>query len=448
MNNYAYTTDQIKQWKQQWIELNGQSDGLIKQLAWNFSLKLSRDIFIRFNIKTIAIWCEKSSELVDWLALYLKQQDYHVDIYQDGAQCIKHYDGYIDAINHSEDLINLFNQQSGLKISLDVPTGLNPNTGYVATDAIRADFTLTELGYKTGLLTGQAKNYVGCIYVAELLPKDSKIVAKAQLCSKNIYLSTRKPTGHKGTYGHALIIGGSIGMGGAVIMAAEAAYAVGAGKVTVVCHKQHHIAILSRAPNVMVKDIEALSDQDKKELLESVQSISFGMGLGRDLWAQNQFQQWHRILAHHINLPIVYDADALWFLNQRVSLNVVLTPHSGEAAHLLDCSVNDVEKDRFKAIEKLQHQYGGQWVLKGAGSLILEHNQYWICTQGNAGMATGGMGDILSGMIAGFKAQNKIGLHDIVTLHAQAGDYLAKSGQHGLVAHHMPQAIYHVINAV
>src|SRR5699024_1581378 len=123
------------------------------------------------------------------------------------------------------------------------------------------------------------------------------------------------------------------------------------------------------------------------------------------------------------------------------------TPHPGEAAKLLNCSVKDIEHDRIAAIHQLQEQYAGQWVLKGAGSLILQ-DQLWICTKGYAGMGTGGMGDVLAGMIASLKAQfvEQIHLHEIVTLHALAGDWLATKGMRGVQAHHMNEAVYHVVN--
>ena len=147
---------------------------------------------------------------------------------------------------------------------------------------------------------------------------------------------------------------------------------------------------------------------------------------------------------------MVLDADALWFLAlqpTRLNTKSYATPHSGEAAKLLNRSVKEIEQDRVAAIYQLQQKYAGQWLLKGAGSLILE-DQLWICTAGNAGMGTGGMGDVLAGMTASLKAQfsEQIHLHEIVTLHALAGDWLAKKGMRGLQAYHMSEAVYHVVN--
>ena len=128
--------------------------------------------------------------------------------------------------------------------------------------------------------------------------------------------------------------------------------------------------------------------------------------------------------------------------------NIYLTPHSAEAARLLNTTVQKVEQDRVAAIDQLQEKYQGNWVLKGSGSLILENNTLFVCSTGNAGMGTGGMGDVLAGMIASLKAQfhADIALSDIVTLHGKAGDLLAEKGQRGIQAQHMSEAIYQVVN--
>ena len=237
---------------------------------------------------------------------------------------------------------------------------------------------------------------------------------------------------------------------GAVMMAAESAFAAGAGKVTIVCHEKHHTAILARAPNIMLRDINALTKAEIQQLLEHVDAVSFGMGLGRDSWSEQQYFKWFPKINAADHLQVVLDADALWFLAEHpeaLKSDTYATPHPGEAAKLLACSVKEVESDRIAAIHQLQEKYAGQWVLKGSGSLILQ-DQLWICTAGNAGMGTGGMGDVLAGMTASLKAQftGKIQLHEIVSLHALAGDWLAKQGMRGLQAHHMHAAIYHVVN--
>jgi hydroxyethylthiazole kinase-like uncharacterized protein yjeF len=295
------------------------------------------------------------------------------------------------------------------------------------------------------------KEYSGQIETISLIPTDSALKAVAQLAPQQIQLPQRQAFGHKGSYGHVLVVGGHADMGGAVILAAESAFCAGAGKVSIVCHQKHHTAILARSPNIMVKDINVLTEDEIQSLINHVDAVSFGMGLGRDDWAEQQFLKWFKPICASTHLQVVFDADALWFLatqNTQLSPNTYLTPHPGEAAKLLDCSIAEIESDRIAAIHRLKKKYSGKWVLKGAGSLILE-DKLWICTAGNPGMGTGGMGDVLAGMIASLKAQfaENVQLHDIVTLHAQAGDYLAQQGIRGLQAQHMAHAVYRVINS-
>ncbi len=177
--------------------------------------------------------------------------------------------------------------------------------------------------------------------------------------------------------------------------------------------------------------------------------LALAWGLVVTIGHNNSFKSWFPLIQQS-TLEIVLDADALWFLAEApetLNARTYATPHPGEAAKLLGISTAEVEADRIQAIQHLQEKYQGQWVLKGAGSLILE-DQLWICTVGNAGMGTGGMGDVLAGMIASLKAQfhQRIHLHEIVSLHALAGDVLAKSGMRGLQAQDMAQAVYHVVN--
>lgn len=484
MPQYLYDTEQIQAWESRWEEQHGNNvEGLIKQVAWNFANYLDDQIFK--NKQKIAIWCGKGNNASDgyYMALYLKNKGHHVEIYtvplhqnsllfqiqtkikqtvpvHAGFDVPDYYDVHIDALfglglnRHldidSQKLVKRFNQHAGFKIALDIPTGINANTGALMPCAIHADLTLTSMAYKSGLFTGQAKDYVGKIHLAVLIPEDDQLAPKAQLAPLNVGLPKRSVVAHKGTNGHALIIGGHASLGGAVMMAAEAAYATGAGKVTVVSHSAHHQAILARAPNVMVVDIETLTGEAALDLLKQVSTVSFGMGLGRDDWSEHYYQFWLHVLKQRSQLKITLDADALWFLAKeptQLSKYYVLTPHTGEAARLLDCHIKEIEADRYDAIQQLQKKYGGCWVLKGAGSLILE-STIWVCRAGNAGMATGGMGDVLAGMIAGIRGQVDVPLHDIVTLHAQAGDWLAKSGQIGIQAHQMPHAIQQVINGV
>ncbi|WP_445534994.1 NAD(P)H-hydrate dehydratase [Acinetobacter sp. G18] len=484
MQAVVYHSDDIRAWEQRWFAAQNSSLGLMQQAAWSITQQLIV-LFENHATKNIAVWCGQGNNAGDgyFIASYLKQTGFHVEIFaaelgdstdlqyavdfakennvqvHQDFEVSKTFDCHIDALfgiglnrelnDYWQHAIQQFNEQAGLKISIDIPSGLQANTGRILPSAVKADHTFTVLGLKAGLFTGQGKEYTGQIHLVNLIPIDQELKPLAYLTPTHIRLPKRLAFGHKGSYGHVLVIGGHEQMGGAVIMAAEAAFHAGAGKVTVICHRNHHQAILSRAPNIMLRDINGLDENGIKDILSQVDAVCFGMGLGRDDWSQQIFQQWFHFL-NHSHLEVVLDADALWFLAkqpEKIGVHVYATPHPGEAATLLGSSTAEIENDRIDAIYALQQKYSGQWVLKGAGSLILENNLY-ICTQGNAGMGTGGMGDILAGMIASLKAQfhKDIALHEIVTLHAQAGDELAKQGMRGLQAYEMNQAITQVVN--
>lgn len=485
MRQQVYHSYDIQAWEQRWFARQNSSYGLMQQVAWSITQRI---IFLltERDLSNIAVCCGQGNNAGDGylIAQYLKKNGFSVDVYAaelgessdlksayeeaqnadveifSGFNFQKKYDCIIDALfgiglNRELDeewqkIISNINQYHALKIAIDIPSGLQANTGQPLPCAIKVDYTFTVLALKAGLFTGKGKEYSGEIENISLIPLDEKIKPIAKLISTKVSLGQRKAFGHKGSYGHVLVVGGHEDMGGAVMMAAESAFASGAGKVTVICHAKHHVAILSRAPNIMLRDINSLSKESIQLLLNQVDSVCFGMGLGRDEWAKLQYQKWFDLILDS-NLDVVLDADALWFLAenaQQMNDNVFLTPHPGEAARLLNSNVQNIEADRVKAIYLLKEKYNGQWLLKGSGSLVLENDELWICTAGNAGMATGGMGDILSGMLASLKAQFKdtITFHDIVNLHAIAGDELAKDGMRGLQAHNMPKAIYRVVN--
>ncbi|MEN8992615.1 NAD(P)H-hydrate dehydratase [Avibacterium paragallinarum] len=480
----VYLSQSIQAWEQRWFAQHNSSYGLMQQVAWSIAQQLI-PMFKQQNLKNIAVCCGQGNNAGDgyFTAQYLQQAGFQVDIYaaEIGAskdlhsavqEAIDHklkiysqfdfhhdYDVYIDALfgiglnrelsSEWQAIIQRLNACTGLKVAIDIPSGLHANTGQPLPIAFQADYTFTALGLKAGLFTGQAKEYAGEVSVMACIPTDAELEPLAYLSPQKITLPERQAFGHKGSYGHVLVVGGHAEMGGAVIMAAEAAFHAGAGKVTVVCDARHHTSILARAPNIMLRDINALNVKAIQQLIDHVDAISFGMGLGRDNWAQQQFKSWFPSIQQS-TLEIVLDADALWFLAEtpeKLNARTYATPHPGEAAKLLGITTAEVEADRVQAIQHLKEKFQGQWVLKGAGSLILE-DQLWICTAGNAGMGTGGMGDVLAGMIASLKAQfhQQIHLHEIVSLHALAGDVLAKPGMRGLQAQDMAQAVYHVVN--
>lgn len=347
--------------------------------------------------------------------------------------------------SNNQKLIHQFNRSWGLKIAIDLPSGLCPNTGMPLPVCTQVEETLSLIGGKLGTFIGVAKQFVGHITHIPLLPTLPCVTPCAYL-STYPSLPVRPLTAHKGTFGTVAIIGGHAHMGGAVALSASAVMAVGAGKATVICHQYHHTAILANQPALMVADI----CEDHISALDTATSICFGMGLGRDEWS---YRCYHKILpyllANHNDKPVVLDADALWFLAhhpQRLPDTWIATPHHAEAGRLLNMTAKQIEQDTLTAINALKDTYGANWVLKGANSLSVDGHGVFVCPYGNAGMATAGMGDVLSGVIAGILAWSDTAtLADCVCIHALAGDHLAKNSPIGMSATDMPRALKYIL---
>ena len=394
---------------------------------------------------------------------------YHYDVVIDGLLGIglnrKPTGDYQTIINW----INQYRKQvhACQVISIDVPSGLNAATGEVYDDtAIKADKTLCLIGRKVGLHLGDSKDYVGTVIDVPLLPVEpSGILLHTNLPN----LPQRQQVSHKGTYGHVLIIGGNRlqdghGMAGAAILAASAALSSGAGKVTVACHGDFHSAIVTALPNAMTADLHNIASII--ELINAVDVVAIGMGLGRDEATLDLFNQYLTAIKQSQKLCVI-DADGLYHLadwagtsdgltapiqprlgqsNQRF----YLTPHSAEAGRLLNQPYADIDRDKISAIRALAHQYGGNWLIKGAQTIVLERDSIDICGLGNAGMATAGMGDCLAGLMASLLAQAIAApMLTAVLIHAKAGDTLAeKMGEYALQANHMASAIGDIIHQI
>jgi hydroxyethylthiazole kinase-like uncharacterized protein yjeF len=248
------------------------------------------------------------------------------------------------------------------------------------------------------------------------------------------FLTPRPRSANKGDEGHVLIVGGDEGHTGAPRMAAEAALRVGAGLVSIASHSKHAAMLNLMQPEIMCYEVKSAALL--KSLLKKASVVVIGPGMGQSAEAK-QLLKW--VLA--TELPLVVDADALNLLAKNPSqrANWIITPHPGEAARLLQLNSAAVQHDRLAAVKQLQKKYAGVVVLKGAGTLVQAPNEEAvICDAGNPGMASGGMGDVLSGVIGGILAQC-VPLADAaklsVCLHAQAGDMAAENGgERGLIA--------------
>ena len=325
-------------------------------------------------------------------------------------------------------------------LALDVPSGVSADTGDVLGIAIRAAATITFVAHKRGLFTGAALDHCGELIMDTLgLPEtlytlfgaDAHLLDPRQMLR---WLPPRSHDAHKGMFGHVLAIGGDYGMGGAIRLAGEAALRVGAGRVSVATRAEHVVALNASRPELMA---HAVADADGIEsLLQRASVIALGPGLGQGSWNHTL---WHASLA--AGKPTVLDADGLTMLAREpvpLPAQIVLTPHPGEAARLLGCDTAEIARDRFAAVRAIAARYRSIVVLKGAGSLIASpEGEVAVCPWGNPGMASGGMGDVLTGVIAGLLAQGLgpwraacLG----VALHAQAGDVAAQSGEAGVLA--------------
>ena len=347
--------------------------------------------------------------------------------------------------------IHLINDSELPVLAIDIPSGLNANTGTIQGVCINAAVTITFIAPKIGLYTLDGPDQSGKIvcHHLQLLPYLENIQPAAYQLDKHLLHGLMRPrlkNSHKGSYGHVLIIGGGTGMPGAPYLAALAALRTGAGMVTVAtlpAHVDYLSAFLPEALVYAVQDVDSLLP-----LLAKATVCVIGPGLGEDPWAQSLFDA-----AIAVQLPLVIDASALRMLahHPQHDDNWVLTPHPAEAASLLACSVADIQRDRCVSAARIQQQYGGVVVLKGCGSIV--HTGApgsYICTAGNPGMATAGLGDVLSGLIAALLAQgvpieeaSQLG----VWLHAKAADEaVATQGERGLIASDLMPYLRRLIN--
>ena len=329
------------------------------------------------------------------------------------------------------ELITLVNGSSVPVLSLDVPSGVDADTGSVIGSAIHATTTMTFIAHKPGLLTGAALNHVGRLVLADLgAPAAVFQSVPADGCRLSADaaggLAARSTTAHKGHFGHVLVIGGNRGMGGAALLAAGAALRSGAGLVSLATRSEHVSAALTRHPELMVTGLDDAAALPA--LCDGKSVIVIGPGLGQDDWAKQCLR--HAVEA---GVPLVCDADALKVIAEGVvtmppDIPLIITPHPGEAARLAGVPTDEIESDRVRWAVTLAERHAAVVVLKGAGTVVAplsKEDPPVICAGGNPGMATGGMGDVLAGLIGALVAQG-LTLMEASTLgvatHARAGD--------------------------
>ncbi|CAE6935916.1 Bifunctional enzyme that catalyzes the epimerization of the S- and R-forms of NAD(P)HX and the dehydration of the S-form of NAD(P)HX at the expense of ADP [Vibrio sp. B1FLJ16] len=349
-------------------------------------------------------------------------------------------------------------------IAVDIPSGLSANTGAVLGAAICANHTVTFIGVKQGLCTARARDHVGELHYFGLgvnvefdsVEEESALGIDHQVIRR--LLPPQQPTAHKGDNGKLLCVGGNLGMSGAIRFSSSAAARTGSGLTAGITHPDSLIALQVACPEVMSQSITADELRDtENELTRRIRwadALVFGPGFGDDEWAYQAYQY-----LSQQDKPKVVDADGLnilAMLSQRSSETFVcdnkrvITPHPGEAARLLNVTTQEVERDRYSAARQLQERFGGVVVLKGAGTLIYDGARMYVCLAGNPGMASGGMGDVLSGVIGALLAKGipiAIAARLGVMIHSHAADLNAtQNGERGLLASDVVSTLRCVLN--
>lgn len=342
-----------------------------------------------------------------------------------------------------------------LVVSVDVPSGLHAGTGAAMGDTVRADVTVTMGLPKTGLAAPEALDYVGSIEVIDIgipeeyvreTPADMELITAGDL---RPLFGRRSGGAHKGTFGHALIIGGSSAYSGAIIMAARAAIRSGAGLVSVVVPRSLFPVIAGHVPEVMVHGVAetgagslAFSFLDTwSARLPEFDAVLVGPGMT----THAESQAIVRRCLHECQGPLLLDADALNVMQRDIARlhaargRVLITPHPGEMGRLMNRQVKEVQAARLSAALEAARLSGAVVALKGAGTLVCAENAIpWINLSGNPGMATAGMGDVLAGIMVGLLAQGLAtfdAARAAVYLHGHAGDNIAwRTSQNGLIA--------------
>jgi ADP-dependent NAD(P)H-hydrate dehydratase / NAD(P)H-hydrate epimerase len=351
--------------------------------------------------------------------------------------------------------VNMMNSSGKSVVAIDIPTGINADTGEVMGAAVHADLTVTMALLKRGLVLLPGAEYAGTVRVADIgIPAEVIDKEKISVTLMNRALTwgligPRKLGAHKGDFGHLMIIAGSPGKAGAAIMAARSALRTGAGLVSVAAPNGLVPIIQSQITEAMcVPSAESIEGTlglgSEEELLKATVGMS-ACALGPGLSTHYETVQVVRNLIQRVTIPLVIDADGLNALIgsvgllRRIKTSIIMTPHPGEMGRLIGLSSADVQKDRIGIASGFAVQHNVVLVLKGAGTIVAgPDGQVFMNSTGNPGMATGGTGDVLTGMIGAFLAQGYPAVQAAclsVYLHGLAGDLAAKEkGEMGMIA--------------
>jgi NAD(P)H-hydrate epimerase len=353
------------------------------------------------------------------------------------------------------DVIKFINSSKIFVLSIDIPSGLSSDTGEIIGEHIRADLTVALCLPKIGEILYPAAEYVGELDVVDIgIPeliinnRDIKINLIEEKEAARI-LPKRRPDTHKGTYGHLAVIAGSRGKGGAAALSSISALKAGAGLVTLALPECLNISFEAGIPEVMTLPLPDTKDGtiDKSALdilikfLEGKSAVLIGPGITTNPSTSSLIKN----LIKKVSCPMLIDADGLNIIADKIELlkdkpfPVVVTPHPGEMARMLNTTSKEIQANRIESSRKLSAEYGIYVILKGARTIVATpEGEAYINPTGNPGMATAGTGDVLSGIIAGFISQGLSAKDSSILgvyLHGMAGDIAAaKLSQTALIA--------------
>lgn len=358
-------------------------------------------------------------------------------------------------------VIQKLNQMGGYKVAVDIPSGINDETGHIMGIAFQADLTLAVAYAKRGQVMEPAKPYIGKLNVLDIgiykdaISDDDNITYCYDFDDFQAIFPKRNENSHKGSYGKVLLIVGSSGMSGAAYLCAKAAYAVGAGLVQIYTHEDNRIILQEMLPEAIISTYCDYNETQLIDLLQWATVVGIGCGLGTNETSERIVQ---KTLQSAI-CPCVVDADALNLIAKDITqlkgkrTECILTPHMKEMSRLLQCEVKDLQSDKWKLLQTFTNTYEVTCVLKDARTLVSKTGENtFLNLTGNSAMAKAGSGDVLTGIITGILAQNKKPYEAAclgVYLHGMCGDFAREQhGPYGVLASNLIESINPILKKI
>lgn len=333
------------------------------------------------------------------------------------------------------ELIERLNQANGVKFAVDTPSGVCATTGKIYAHAFRADYTVTFQNAKLGLMLYPGHSYAGQIIIKDIGIKDDPFKDCADVAftidkeELEVYMPKRSPDSHKGTCGKALVIAGCKGMAGAAYLNAYAAYMTGAGLVQIYTAEENRQVLQTLLPEAIITTYDIFDEKEVLRLLSRADTVCIGSGIG----TSDRSRKILRTVLENVTVPCVIDADGLnliaenkKYLKYLQSGNFILTPHMKEMSRLSGYSVEELQQDKVRLLREFAKKHPVSCVLKDARTFVKKKDApMYVNLSGNAAMAKGGSGDVLTGVITGLLAQGMDAFEASclgVFLHGLAGD--------------------------